>query len=282
MATCRQAASCAGRHRPSRCKHMGQGSARELRRSIELVGLATRIRCASSGRASRSVPTHRPSPISEMIATRPETLIVCTRDDTHADIIVAALEAGVDVITEKPMATTAEMCRRILDAEKRTGRRVDVTFNYRYSPTSRRIKELLLSGRDRRDRFGRLPLVSRYPARRRLFSPLACLSSQFRQPLRAQGDAPFRPVELVSRLRSEGDFARGELRHYGGSGPFRGPRCKTCPHADVCPTSISTSAATLARHALRGAVARGRLFPRRVRVPRGDRHTRHDECRDPL
>ena len=47
-----------------------------------------------------------------LAATRPETLIVCTRDDTHADIIVAALEAGIDVITEKPMATTAEMCRR--------------------------------------------------------------------------------------------------------------------------------------------------------------------------
>ena len=52
-------------------------------------------------------------------AVRPETLIVCTRDDTHADIIVAALEAGIDVITEKPMATTAEMCRRILAAERR-------------------------------------------------------------------------------------------------------------------------------------------------------------------
>ena len=29
-------------------------------------------------------------------------------------------------------------------------------------------------------------------------------------------------------------FARGELRHYGRSGPFRGPRCKICEHVDIC------------------------------------------------
>ena len=51
-----------------------------------------------------------------------------------------ALEAGCDVVTEKPMATTAEKVRRILEAERRTGGRVDVTFNYRYAPTAARIK----------------------------------------------------------------------------------------------------------------------------------------------
>ena len=30
-------------------------------------------------------------------------------------------------------------------------------------------------------------------------------------------------------------FARGALRHYGTNGPYRGQRCKTCPHADICP-----------------------------------------------
>ena len=78
--------------------------------------------------------------------SRPDTLVVCTRDSAHDDHIVAALEAGVDVITEKPMATTAAKCARILDAERRTGRRVDVAFNYRFAPTARAVKELLRSG----------------------------------------------------------------------------------------------------------------------------------------
>jgi DNA invertase Pin-like site-specific DNA recombinase len=72
---------------------------------------------------------------------RPDLVIVTTRDADHDHYIVAALEAGADVITEKPMATTVEKCRRIIDTERRTGRRVDVAFNYRYSPLAMRIKE---------------------------------------------------------------------------------------------------------------------------------------------
>jgi predicted dehydrogenase len=85
--------------------------------------------------------------LDDMLArAKPHTLVVCTRDDTHADIIVDALERGIDVVTEKPMATTAADVRRILDAERRTGRRVDVAFNYRFAPTSRKIRELLARG----------------------------------------------------------------------------------------------------------------------------------------
>ncbi|MBV9221137.1 MAG: Gfo/Idh/MocA family oxidoreductase, partial [Methylobacteriaceae bacterium] len=47
-----------------------------------------------------------------LAAVRPDTLIVCTRDSAHDDHIVEALEAGIDVLTEKPMATTAQKCRR--------------------------------------------------------------------------------------------------------------------------------------------------------------------------
>jgi predicted dehydrogenase len=77
---------------------------------------------------------------------QPQTVMVCTQDDTHDELIVQSLEAGCDVITEKPMATTAEKCRRILEAEARTGRRVNVAFNYRYAPFMAKLKALLLSG----------------------------------------------------------------------------------------------------------------------------------------
>jgi hypothetical protein len=59
--------------------------------------------------------------------------------------IVRALDAGCDVITEKPMTTTAEKAQRILDACKRNGRHVRVTFNYRYSPPRTQIKEMLMN-----------------------------------------------------------------------------------------------------------------------------------------
>ncbi len=78
--------------------------------------------------------------------TKPDFVIVTTVDATHADYIVRALEAGCDVITEKPLTTTAAMCQRILDATQRTGRHLRVAFNYRYSPPRTQVKDILMSG----------------------------------------------------------------------------------------------------------------------------------------
>jgi predicted dehydrogenase len=78
--------------------------------------------------------------------TKPQFVIVTTTDASHDDYIVRALDAGCDVITEKPMTTTAEKAQRILDAVKRSGRHIRVTFNYRYSPPRTQVKDILMSG----------------------------------------------------------------------------------------------------------------------------------------
>lgn len=75
-----------------------------------------------------------------------DTVIVTTKDSTHHTFIIKALESGRDAITEKPMTVDDEKCRAILAAEARTGRKVTVTFNYRYSPYATRVKELLNAG----------------------------------------------------------------------------------------------------------------------------------------
>jgi predicted dehydrogenase len=77
---------------------------------------------------------------------KPDTVIVCTRDDAHDEYICRAMELGCDVITEKPMTTDEKKCQRIVDMVKRTGKNVRVAFNYRYSPPRTQIKKLLLSG----------------------------------------------------------------------------------------------------------------------------------------
>lgn len=79
-------------------------------------------------------------------ACKPDTVIVATSDHTHHTYIIAALESGCDVITEKPMTVDADKCRAILEAERRTGHRVTVTFNLRFMPYTSRIKELLAGG----------------------------------------------------------------------------------------------------------------------------------------
>jgi predicted dehydrogenase len=120
----------------------------------QLVGLCDlnpgRLEVARQrSRTNRAVPppAYAADQFERMIAeTRPDHVIVTTVDATHNDYIIRAMNAGCDVITEKPLTTTAEKCQQILDAGKRTGRRCRVTFNYRYSPPRTQVKDILMSG----------------------------------------------------------------------------------------------------------------------------------------
>lgn len=78
--------------------------------------------------------------------SRPDIVIVTTVDRYHHEYIIKAMEMGCDVITEKPMTIDEEKCNAILEAEKRTGRNVTVTFNMRFGPLVSHIKELLKQG----------------------------------------------------------------------------------------------------------------------------------------
>jgi predicted dehydrogenase len=85
--------------------------------------------------------------VAGMIAEqRVDTLIVTSVDSTHAGHIVTGLEAGCDVLCEKPMTTDADGARAVLDAQRRTGRHVAVTFNYRFNPVHERVRTLLAEG----------------------------------------------------------------------------------------------------------------------------------------
>jgi predicted dehydrogenase len=75
-----------------------------------------------------------------------EEVVVTTIDRAHHHYVIAAMEAGCDVICEKPLTVDAARCAAILEAEGRTGRRVRVTFNYRYSPRNSAFAQLLRDG----------------------------------------------------------------------------------------------------------------------------------------
>ena len=93
------------------------------------------------------VPTYPAAGLAAMLAReRVDELIVTSMDSTHAGHIVTALEAGCDVITEKPMTVDAASARRVLDAQRRTGRRVSVAFNYRFNPVHEVVRQLLAAG----------------------------------------------------------------------------------------------------------------------------------------
>jgi predicted dehydrogenase len=51
-----------------------------------------------------------------------DAALICTLDHTHVAPTVAALEAGYNVLLEKPMATTVRDCVRLVQTGERTGR----------------------------------------------------------------------------------------------------------------------------------------------------------------
>ncbi|MFC0106176.1 Gfo/Idh/MocA family oxidoreductase [Kibdelosporangium aridum] len=94
-----------------------------------------------------AVPTYKADEFLEMIRReRVDVVVVATVDQFHASYIVQALEAGCDVVTEKPMTTDVTGARDVLEAVERTGRRVTVAFNYRYSPIHEKVREVLADG----------------------------------------------------------------------------------------------------------------------------------------
>lgn len=77
---------------------------------------------------------------------KPDCVIVTSIDRTHHKYIIRAMELGCDVISEKPMTTDNVKCQQIIDAVKRTGKNLRVSFNYRYAPHHSQVRRLIMDG----------------------------------------------------------------------------------------------------------------------------------------
>ena len=86
---------------------------------------------------------HGPTPWQEILPVIPDldVLAVATPDSLHAEVIIAALKAGVHVLTEKPMCLDIAEADRIVDLAKSKNRIVAVDMHKRYDPDHLRIRE---------------------------------------------------------------------------------------------------------------------------------------------
>ncbi|MFN3849977.1 MAG: Gfo/Idh/MocA family oxidoreductase [Spirosomataceae bacterium] len=165
---------------------------------------------------------------------KPDLLIVTTVDGTHSQFIIKGMEMGADIITEKPMTTDETQCQAILDAEKRTGKKVTVTFNYRYSPHRQKIYELIREGA-----IGKVTSVDFH-----WYLDVRHGADYFRRWHRLKENSGSLWVHKASHhfdllnwwLESEPEtvYAQHSLEHYGKNGTLRGTNCRTCPHTKDC------------------------------------------------
>ncbi|MDX3387375.1 Gfo/Idh/MocA family oxidoreductase [Streptomyces niveiscabiei] len=121
------------------------------RDAMELVGLAD----ADAERA-RSLTADRPqvwtgTSVERLIdETRPDLISVCTPNDAHAEPVLAALDAGIAVLCEKPLAATVEEARRMAAhpaAEKLLG----VNMPFRFHPLLEAFADAVRPGAQRVD-----------------------------------------------------------------------------------------------------------------------------------
>ena len=75
-----------------------------------------------------------------------DLVIVATMPNTHLQMALAALEAGADVLCEKPFMRNLEEATAVLDTAERLGRQVQLGTNMRYMATSRYLHDLVASG----------------------------------------------------------------------------------------------------------------------------------------
>lgn len=164
----------------------------------------------------------------------PDLVIVTTMDSTHHEFIVKGLDFGCDVLTEKPLTTDEHKCQAILDAERRSKRKLIVGFNYRWSPYTTKIKELLHN-----KTIGKVTSVDFHWYLNNYHG-----ASYFR---RWHGLQQYGGSLWVHKSTHHFDllnwwldsdpaevFAYGALEHYGENGPFRGDKCRTCEHKNNC------------------------------------------------
>lgn len=79
----------------------------------------------------------------DALALQPDVLHLCTPHFLHAPMAIAALHAGVNVLTEKPMAISLEDADRMIDAERETGRTLGVIFQSRYEAGVQEMRRLI-------------------------------------------------------------------------------------------------------------------------------------------
>ncbi|WOT39962.1 Gfo/Idh/MocA family oxidoreductase [Streptomyces coeruleorubidus] len=97
--------------------------------------------------AARVGATALPTGAELIASVDVDAVLVTSWGPTHAEHVLSAIAAGKPVFCEKPLATTAEDCLRIVDAERAHGRRlVQVGFMRRFDAGYRQMKEVLSTG----------------------------------------------------------------------------------------------------------------------------------------
>lgn len=115
---------------------------------VDLVGLCVRHESERSLHLAQELQVPLFTDLGQALReTQPDVVSCATKEAQHEEVSVAALEAGAHVYCEKLLAHRLDSARRIVEAARRTGRRLMVGYNYRFSPSALKLREWVETGR---------------------------------------------------------------------------------------------------------------------------------------
>jgi len=84
--------------------------------------------------------------LEELLKAELDGVSVCTYNSTHAECTIAALEAGVNVLCEKPMSITLDESVQMYRTAKKTGKMLTIGFQPRFDPNMDMVRDIVGSG----------------------------------------------------------------------------------------------------------------------------------------
>jgi predicted dehydrogenase len=84
--------------------------------------------------------------LDDLLAADVDGIVIATPSGLHAEQALAALDHGLPVFCQKPLALNAPAAQRIVDAARAADRLLGVDFSYRETAAAQRVKEAVASG----------------------------------------------------------------------------------------------------------------------------------------
>jgi nucleoside-diphosphate-sugar epimerase/predicted dehydrogenase len=114
--------------------------------NVEIVGFCDREIAQARALRAQAGTGAVFADVADLVREPLDAVHVLTPPATHAEVAIAALERGLHVLVEKPMATTAEAARRMQEAAQRAGRILCVDHNRLFDPPIVRARQMVADG----------------------------------------------------------------------------------------------------------------------------------------
>lgn len=127
-------------------RHLPAFKEAEAAGKAELVAVSDVVEASARAAAAQFGVPHVFTDYRELLQLPLDAVSVCTPNAFHEPIALAALDAGLHVLCEKPLALDYAGARRMTERAEATGRKTAVNFRYRWIPAAGFIRDMIAGG----------------------------------------------------------------------------------------------------------------------------------------